>query len=111
MTHHKCKHCGNTYHWSHAFAKFGYDDGDGDGDGNIQTTSVAQILENAGYTVHFSRWSPHNTLIYSIKKNGIEFMPLNSLQYCIGYDDPKNYLPEKIQEILDRKIPPSIIFI
>lgn len=106
MTHHKFEHCGNTYHWNHAFAKFGYDDGDG----KIETPCIAQILKRAGYTVHFSRWSPHNTLIYSIQKDGIEFMPLNSRQFRIGYDDPKKYLPENIQEILNSKIPPPVIF-
>jgi hypothetical protein len=28
MTNWKCPTCGNRYHWHHAFAKFGYDDGD-----------------------------------------------------------------------------------
>lgn len=106
MTHHKCKHCGNTYHWNHAFAKFGYDDGDG----KIETPHIAQILENAGYTVHFSRWSPHNTLIYSIQKDGIEFMPRNTAKYLIGYDDPQEYLPVDVLELLEQIFPAPILF-
>ena len=43
----KCEHCGNRYHWSHAFSKFGYDDGDG----KIGTSEVAELRESEGYEV------------------------------------------------------------
>ena len=88
------------HHWSEAFNKFGYDDGDG----IIETPIVARILEDAGYTVKFSRWSPHNTIIYSIQKDGVEFMPLNHKFIRIGYDDPHQYLPNKIVGILNEQI-------
>ena len=86
------------YHWREAFNKFGYDDGDGD----IETPLVARILEDAGYAVKYSRWSPHNTIIYSIQKDGMEFMPVNDLKYRIGYDDPRDYLPCNILFIMNR---------
>ena len=86
-----------TQHWSEAFNKFGYDDGDG----VVETPLVAEILENAGYRVKYSRWSPHNTIIYSIKKDGIEFMPLDHHFWRIGYDDPRGYLPKSIQAFLN----------
>lgn len=106
MIQHKCEHCGNSFHWNNAFAKFGYDDGDG----KVETPYIAQILEDAGYSVKYSRWSPHNILIYSIQKNGIEYMPLDNPNFRIGYDDPRNYLPDDIQAILDEKIPSVEIY-
>lgn len=106
MTDMKCKHCGNSYHWHHAFAKFGYDDGDG----KIQTPYIASILEEAGYTVQYSHWSLHNTIISSIAKDGIEYMPLGNPRIFIGYDDPATYLPLDIQILLDDRIPPTRIF-
>lgn len=87
--------------WPDAFCKFGYDDGDG----VVQTKRIARILEDAGYAVKYARWSPHNTMIYSIKKSGIEFMPLLSKDFRIGYDDPRDYLDPEIQDILDRHFP------
>jgi len=92
MKHLKCEHCGNSYHWSEAFAKFGYD---GDGDGKVKTPLIAHALEDAGYRVKYSRWSPHNTIIYSIKKGGVEFTPCDNPNYRIGYDDPSSYLPNQ----------------
>ncbi len=102
----KCKTCGNRYHWHHAFAKFGYDDGDG----NVQTPLVASILEDAGYAVKYSRWSPHNTIIYSISKNGIEYMPTDNPVFTIGYDNPALYLPRNIITILDEAFTAERIF-
>jgi hypothetical protein len=102
----KCEHCGNRYHWSHAFSKFGYDDGDG----KIETPEIAELLESEGYEVRFERWLAHNTLIFSIKKDGIELMPLNSSEIRIGYDDPTIYLREDIQGILNSKIPFTGVF-
>ena len=86
-----------TRHWSHAFDKFGYCDGDG----NIETSLVAQILVDHGYQVCYSRWSPHNTIIYSIEKKGLEYMPIGSVKFEIGYDDPRAYLPREIITILN----------
>jgi len=103
----KCKTCGNSYHWSEAFSKFGFNDGDGD----VKTPLIAKALENAGYAVKYSRWSPHNTLIYSVCKDGIEYMPINDPKYRIGYDDPHEYLPEDILNLLDEEFPNGKIFI
>ena len=100
MKHIKTDERSNQYHWSEAFNKFGYDDGDGD----VQTPLVAKALEDAGYRVKYSRWSPHNTIIYSIKKDGIESMPINNLKYRIGYDDPTLYLPEEIIRLFNGKV-------
>ena len=102
----KCEHCGNRYHWSHAFSKFGYDDGDG----KIGTSEVAELLESEGYEVCYGRWLAHNTLIFSIKKDGMEFMPRNNSAIRIGYDDPTIYLPEDIQVILNSKMPFTGVF-
>lgn len=88
---------GNKVHWSHAFYKFGYDDGDG----YVETHLVAEVLESAGYHVKYGRWSPHNTIIYSITKDGLEYMPVDNSSVRIGYDFPENYLPKRIQDVLN----------
>jgi len=106
MQHLKCNHCGNSYHWSEAFSKFGFDDGDG----KVQTQLVAQTLEDAGYYVKYSKWFMHNELIYSIRKDGIQFMPVNNPNYSIGYDDPYKYLPENILYLLDSEFTTVSIF-
>ncbi len=106
MEHIKCEHCGNSYHWHEAFAKFGYDDGDG----SVKTPLIAQALENSGYSVEYSRWSPHNSLIYSITKDGREHMPSGDSIYRIGYDDPKEYLSGEIMSLLDEAFPITTIF-
>ena len=106
MADHRCIHCGNRYHWREAFSKFGYDDGDG----KVETPSIARLLQDCGYTVKYSRWGPHNTIIFSIQKDGIEHMPLHDTRFVIGYDDPQIYLPECIQDILNQKVPPVMLF-
>jgi len=106
MAHHKCEHCGNSYHWSHAFAKFGYDDGDG----NIETIRIAQLLESKGYRVKYARWNLHNMIIFSIEKDGIEYMPRNTSKYLIGYDDPQKYLPVEILTLLNTEFPSVKLF-
>lgn len=106
MVHNKCTHCGNCFHWREAFAKFGYDDGDG----QAQTQAIAKILEDFGYKVKYSRWGPHNTIIFSIMKDGVEYMPLSNTQFVIGYDDLESYLPKSIQNILNRELPPAMLF-
>jgi hypothetical protein len=107
MNHMECEHCGNSYHWSEAFAKFGFNDGDG----KIETPYIAQMLEKSGYEVKYARWSPHNTLIHSITKNGIEYMPDEASEYRIGYDHPQEYLPVEILDLLNIKTPPVMLFI
>ena len=102
----KCKSFGNSYHWNEAFFKFGFDDGDGE----VKTHLVVRALENAGYRVKYSRWSPHNTLIYSIERDGIELMPMNNPHKRIGYDNPREYLPEDILTLLDEEFPGGKIF-
>jgi hypothetical protein len=107
MTKWKCPTCGNRFHWHHAFAKFGYDDGDG----KVETPDVADILDAAGYSVNYARYGPHNTIIMSIQKDGHEYMPLTDPQILIGYDDPATYLPHPIQNLLNEKIPPERLFL
>ena len=95
-----CLTCCGEYHWKweEAFDKFGF----GDGDGQVETYDVAAALERAGYIVEIETWGLHNTLIVSIVKDGEEMMPLCSSEVAIGYDDPRDYLPEEIVRILDR---------
>ena len=107
MTQTKCPTCGNRYHWHHAFAKFGYDDGEG----TVQTPHIADVLERAGSTVEYASWPAHSTIITSIRKNGTEYMPLSDPQILIGYDDPITYLPQHIQNLLNAKLPPERLFL
>jgi hypothetical protein len=96
----KCEICGGDYHWfwEEAFSKFGFNDGDG----QIETGQVCNALENAGYTVEELARGVHNTIIVSIKKDGIEQIPQSA---TVGYDDPRKYLPRKIVRLLDKAFP------
>lgn len=95
-----CENCGGAYHWrwEEAFDKFGF----GDGDGQRETSTVVDVLEEAGYVVESSEWSLHNEVIDSIKKDGVEQIPDGT---DIGYDDPRKYLPDAIVTLLDEKLP------
>jgi len=100
MTTSTCENCGRPYHWEwkDAFDKFGF----GDGDGQIETWRVRSVLECAGYSAEEVTWGLHNTIIVSIKKDGIEQIPEGTI---IGYDEPREYLPRKIVRLLDREFP------
>lgn len=95
-----CDNCGNTFHWNweEAFDKFGF----GDGDGQVETWQVHAALKRGGYEVEEYTWGIHNTIIISIKKEGIEQVPENT---TVGYDDPRRYLPREIISLLDREFP------
>lgn len=107
----KCEHCGNRYHWKHAFSKFGYDDGNG----TVETPLIANTLEDAGFTVKCAPYGPHNTIITSIRKDGWEYMPSPFLgsgsAYRIGYSDPIEYFPIEILELLEKEFPSPILFL
>lgn len=96
----ECENCGGSYHWhwEDAFDKFGF----GDGDGQIETGTVAAVLEKAGYAVEQIEWSLHNTIIISIKRDGTEQIPETA---DVGYDDPREYLPQPIVRLLDEAFP------
>lgn len=96
----KCEICGGPYYWiwEDAFDKFGF----GDGDGQVETPTVADVLEQAGYVVDHDRWGLHNDVISSIRKDGVEQIPDDAVT---GYDDPRKYLPGAIITLLDEKLP------
>lgn len=97
-----CYACGNDYYWNweEAFDKFGFMDGDG----NVNTVEVEQVLKDAGYEISSTQWGLHNLIITSIRMHGKELMPEDSDEYCIGYDDPRDYLPYEIIELLDKEL-------
>lgn len=95
-----CTTCGGSYlwDWDEAFDKFGF----GDGDGQVETETVADVLRHAGYVVETTAWGLHNVVITSITRGGIEYIPATA---NIGYDEPRDYLPREIIELLDQHIP------
>ena len=97
-----CDCCGGDYlwRWEEAFEKFGFNDGDG----QVETGTVEHILNVAGYDTRSEQWGLHNTIILSIQKDGIEYMPVDHPTIMIGYDDPRSYLPEDIIALLDREL-------
>lgn len=103
MVHTTCDYCGGDYHWSwrEAFDKFGFNDGDG----QVETWQVEAVLVEAGYEVTVEGWGFHNTVITSIKRDGQELMPYGNPNFSIGYDDPHDYLPSEIVELLDSRLP------
>lgn len=92
-----CPTCGNPYSWDweEAFVKFGF----GDGEGLVMTEHVAAKLRQAGYAVTIEPWGCHNVTIASIKRDGVELIPFDSINF--GYDDPRDYLPAEIIDLLD----------
>ena len=98
----ECRCCGGQYlwKWEEAFDKFGF----GDGDGQVETGTVEGVLANAGYAVQ-SDGGMHSVYIRSIQKDGREFMPDDDSTFTIGYDKPRDYLPQEIIELLDRELP------
>lgn len=92
-----CPTCHSDYHWEweEAFDKFGFNDGDG----LIMTEHVAAKLRGGGFAVTVKSWGCHNVTIASIKRDGTELIPFDSISY--GYDDPRDYLPQEIVNLLD----------
>lgn len=105
MTSTTCDTCGGTLHWdwTEAFSKFGFNDGDG----QVETWQVESFLSNAGYAVKVEGWGLHNTVITSIKKDGVELIPYDNPDYIFGYVNPRDYFPEYLVKCLDCEFPPS----
>ena len=99
----ECDTCGGDFQWSwtEAFEKFGFMDGDG----QVETWQVEAVLAEAGYEVTVTEWGVHNTVIISIKKDGIELIPYDNPKVTVGYDDPHGYLPVDIVKLLDGELP------
>ncbi|GAB5552870.1 MAG: hypothetical protein Sapg2KO_24610 [Saprospiraceae bacterium] len=97
-----CECCGGVYEWGweDAFNKFGFSDGNG----NVNTYVIEEILTDAGYCAEAKGWGIHNVVIFSIKENGKELMPDEKASFTVGYDDPREYLPKRIIELLDKEI-------
>jgi hypothetical protein len=95
-----CCTCGGTiqWNWEEAFCKFGFLDGDG----QIETQNIADALTEAGYEVIIQEWGMHNTIITHIKKFELEQIPDD---VKLGYDNPREYLPAEIVELLDKLFP------
>ena len=66
----ECYTCGGHLYWKweEACEKFGF----GDGDGQVETWNVESVLVDAGYEVTVDGWGLHNTVITSIKKEGVD---------------------------------------
>lgn len=99
----ECDTCDGELHWlwEEAFDKFGFNDGDG----QVETWQVESVLARAGYEVKVEGWGLHNTVITSIKKDGIEYIPHDDTNFTFGYDSPREYLPEEIINLLDEMLP------
>lgn len=97
-----CDTCGGEYcwRWEEAFEKFGF----GDGDSQVETYQVESVLSEAGYEVEVEQWGFHNTVIHSIKRRGKELIPHDDPAVQFGYDDPRDYLPVGIVNLLDCKL-------
>jgi len=96
----ECNTCGGQiqWYWEEAFSKFGFMDGDG----QVETENVAEGLRHAGYDVTVTEWGVHNTVISSIVQNGVELIS-DDIEF--GYDNPRDYLPKAIIELLDDSFP------
>ena len=72
---------------------------------------MAGVLEDVGYDVQITHWGLHNHVINSIKKEGIEYIPDHQSGYTLGYDNPRDYLPKEIVDLLDKEFPPTTEYI
>lgn len=108
MVYATCNNCGHKFHWEwiEAFSKFGFNDGDG----QVETQSVAFVLEDAGYTAETWKWGVHNELIVSLTKGGKVYVSNQDCSYDLGYDNPKAYLPKEIIGILNKAFPITSIY-
>jgi hypothetical protein len=93
--------------WVEAFYKFGFDDGDG----KVETGRIVRFLTEAGFRAKTFKWQPHNTIIVSIQKDGIEYIPSKIADYRIGYHSPREYLSAYLIEMLDTAFPPTSDFV
>lgn len=95
-----CENCGGEFQWNweEAFDKFGFNDGDG----QVETWQLVDHLTELGYDIECNQWGLHNTIIFSIKKYGVELIPENA---SLGYDCPRNFLPKDIIALLDKAFP------
>lgn len=98
-----CDNCGGNYHWdwTEAFNKFGFNGGMG----QVETPAVAQVLEQAGFTVYIGGGNIHNSVIVSIRKGQREFIPFENPAYRFGYDNPRAFFPAEIIALLDEAFP------
>ncbi len=97
----ECENCDgqHQWHWEEAFAKFGFNDGDG----QVETWSVEAVLLEAWYQVVVNQWGLHNTVIVSIIRDDVKYIPVKGI--CFGYDNPRDYLPGEIIALLDKELP------
>tara|TARA_R110000744_G_scaffold369812_1_gene480228 strand:+ start:7 stop:300 length:294 start_codon:yes stop_codon:yes gene_type:complete len=86
------------WEWEEAFYKFGF----GDGDGHNFTDVVEDLLTNLGWKVDSDSYGCHNYMIFDLTgPNGEKPMS----RHEIGYDCPREYLPIKLIQALDREFP------
>ncbi len=99
MTRTRCPNCGQhkDWRWEEAFDKFGFDDGDS----LVMTEAVADVLRHAGHTVETRAWGYHNVIITRLERDGVSLIPAGTR---VGYDDPRDYLPREIIELLDNEL-------
>lgn len=97
VTCHTCGVC-QSWSWTEAFDKFGFNDGDG----IILTHKVVAVLRDAGYDAHAEPWTIHNVVISEVRKDGVSCIPESA---CIGYDNPRDYLPPEVIALLDDAFP------
>ena len=71
----------------------------------METLAVAEVLEQAGYTVFVGGGAVHNAVIVSIRKERKECIPFENPDYRFGYDNAREYFPAEIIALLDKKFP------
>ena len=98
----ECICCGSEFEWrwEEAFDKYGFTDG-----AQPETWTVVTELERTGYVVKAEDHPLHNTTISSIRKAGREIMPGEDSDINVGHDDPREYLPQELIELLDERLP------
>jgi len=95
------KKCDYQWLWEDAFYEHGFQSGEG----QIETYRVECVLTDSGYNVETDQFGTNNIVITSIKKDRRELLPVHYAGFNFGEDDPRDYLPGEIIQLLDKELP------
>lgn len=88
--------------WEEAFWKFGFEDGDGWNGTDLVRVAIEDKFPDL--KVNCDDWGIHNYMIFDIFKEG-EGSVWTKESPEIGYDSPREYLPQYLIEYLDEEFP------
>lgn len=91
-----------SWEWEEAFSKFGFEDGDGWNGTDLVSSHIEYFFPDL--ECECDSWDLHNYMIFDIveKEKGTT---VYKGQPEVGYDEPREYLPQYLVEFLDKEFP------